>query len=64
MRASSAACPRRNGENEHSVLSGGDDNNKAPENSDSLSSGNRNIWTPGSGQRNRRLKSGFISIVI
>lgn len=57
LRASSTACPRRNGEyeHEHSVLSGGE-GNKAPENSDSLSSGNRHIWTPISGQSNRRVK--------
>jgi len=63
LRASRTACPRRNGENEHSMLSGGE-SNKAPENSDSLSSGNRNIWTPGSEQSNRRVKNGFISVIL
>ena len=58
LRASRTACPHRNVENEHSLLSGGE-SNKAPENSDSLSSGNRNIWTPGSGQSNRRVKKWF-----
>jgi hypothetical protein len=64
LRASSTACPPRNGENEHFVLSGGK-SNKKPENSDSLSSGNKHMWTQVSGQSNRRAKKiGFITIIL
>jgi len=55
LRASSTTCPCGNGENKHSVLSGGE-SNKAPENSDLLSSGNRNMWTQVLGRSNRRVK--------
>jgi hypothetical protein len=63
LRASSTACPCRSEENKHSMLSGGE-SNKAPEDSDLLSSGNRNMWTQVLGQSNRRVKNGFISIIL